>query len=110
MSLTDAKVPPPAEMDAYDFNVKRIGPKSELTMTKCRYAEEKLISGTLDDANLFGVEVDQVLDARYRKYDFFIVNQECHSWASRPVTRVRVAPSLGTLLRVTEVPGPVSAL
>lgn len=76
MSLTDAKVPPPAEIDAYDFNVKRIGPKSELTMTKCRYAEEKLISGTLDDANLFGVEVDQVLDARYRKFDFFIASPD----------------------------------
>jgi len=76
MSLTDAKGPPPAEMDTYDFNVKRSGPKSELTMTKCRYAEEKLISGTLDDANLFGFEVDQVLDARYRKYDFFIASPE----------------------------------
>ena len=76
MSLTDAKGPPPAEIDVNDFAVKRIGPKSELTMTKCRYAEEKLIPGTLDDANLFGFKVDQVLEARYRKFDFFIASPD----------------------------------
>lgn len=75
LSLSDKKAASQPWEDIILFNAQGIAPLLKLSMTEIHEEELERIPGQVVEADLFGVEVNQVIEAVYRKYDWSVPMQ-----------------------------------
>jgi len=72
LSLSDSEAEPQPGRDVAHLNLQQNGLTPKPTMTKTREEERIRLPGQVVEANLFGIEDYEVIDAVYRKYDWFL--------------------------------------
>lgn len=75
LSLSGTESKPEPGKDVIHFNAQRDPVSPMPTMTKTREVERERFTGQVVQAELFGVEVDQVIGAFYGKYDWYLAPQ-----------------------------------
>jgi hypothetical protein len=75
LSLSDKKAASQPWEDIILFNAQGNAPSLKLSMTEIHEEELERIPGQVVEADLFGVEVNQVIEAVYRKYDWSVPMQ-----------------------------------
>jgi hypothetical protein len=75
LSLSDTKAGTQPEDDIIHFNAQRKGPSPKLSMTETHEEERERVPDQVVEADLFGIEVNQVIEAVYRKYDWSLPMQ-----------------------------------
>jgi len=72
LSLSDSEAEPKPSKVVPHLNLQGNGQSPKPTMTKTREEERIRLPGQVVEANLFGIEDYEVIDAVYRKYDWFL--------------------------------------
>ena len=75
LSLSDKKATSQPWSDVIHFNAQGTAPPLKLSMTEIHEEELERVPGQVVEADLFGVKVNQVIEAVYRKYDWSVPMQ-----------------------------------
>ena len=70
LTLSDTKAGAQLWNDVIHFNAQGTAPSLKLSMTEIHEEELERVPGEVVGADLFGIEVNQVIEAVYRKYDW----------------------------------------
>jgi hypothetical protein len=70
LSLSNTKAATQPWNDVIHFNAQGTAPSLKLSMTEIHEEELERVPGEVVGADLFGIEINQVIEAVYRKYDW----------------------------------------